>query len=76
VRDRVAGKTYLVDRNANEEIANDYSSYGSDISGDGTRVAFSSQATNLVKGDTNGKIDVFVRAFPGAPPPPPPPSSA
>ncbi len=75
VRDRVAGKTYLVDRNANEEIANDYSSYGSDISGDGTRVAFSSQATNLVNGDTNGKIDVFVRAFPGAPPPPPPSSA-
>jgi Tol biopolymer transport system component len=72
VRDRVANRTYLVDRNQNEEIANDFSSYGSDISGDGTRVAMSSQATNLVPNDTNGAIDVFVRAFPGASPPPPP----
>ncbi len=72
VRDRVADQTYLVDRNQNEEIANDWSSYGSEISGDGTRVAMSSQATNLVPDDTNGKVDVFVRAFPGAPPPPPP----
>ncbi len=31
------------------------------ISGDGRYVAFSSQASNLVPGDTNGKIDVFVR---------------
>jgi Tol biopolymer transport system component len=72
VRDRVAGRTYLVDRNANEEIGNDWSSYGSDISGDGSRVAMSSQATNLVPSDTNGTVDVFVRAFPGAPAPPPP----
>ena len=72
VRDQVAHQTYLVDRNQNEALANDYSSYASDISGDGTRVAMSSQATNLVPDDTNGKIDVFVRAFPGAPPPPPP----
>ncbi len=72
VRDRVAHQTYLIDRNQDEEIANDYSGIGSDISGDGSRVAFSSQATNLVKDDTNGMIDVFVRAFPGAAPPPPP----
>jgi Tol biopolymer transport system component len=31
------------------------------LSGDGRYVAFSSVATNLVTGDTNGKIDVFVR---------------
>jgi hypothetical protein len=71
VRDRVAGKTYLVDRNASEEIANDYSGYASDISGDGNKVAVSSQATNLVPDDINGVIDVFVRVFPGAEPPPP-----
>ena len=37
------------------------------VSGDGQRVVFSSQATNLVVGDTNGKEDVFVvsRANPG-----------
>jgi WD40-like Beta Propeller Repeat len=72
VRDRVAHQTYLVDRNQDEKIADDWSSYGSDISGDGNRVAMSSQATNLVPNDTNGTIDVFVRAFPGAPAPPPP----
>lgn len=31
------------------------------ISDDGTRVAFGSAATNLVSGDTNGYLDVFVR---------------
>jgi Tol biopolymer transport system component len=31
------------------------------ISGDGLWVAFSSYATNLVSGDTNGVIDVFIR---------------
>ncbi|HVE74897.1 MAG TPA: hypothetical protein VNA30_07430 [Mycobacteriales bacterium] len=32
-----------------------------DLSGDGKRVAFDSRATNLVSGDTNAKMDVFVR---------------
>jgi Tol biopolymer transport system component len=32
------------------------------ISGDGTRVAFTSDATDLVAADTNGQSDVFVRA--------------
>src|SRR6266851_1295951 len=31
------------------------------VSADGRFVAFDSQASNLVKGDTNGAIDVFVR---------------
>jgi Tol biopolymer transport system component len=31
------------------------------ISGDGRYVAFSSRAANLVPGDTNGRVDVFVR---------------
>lgn len=30
------------------------------ISADGTRIAFDSQATNLVAGDTNGGLDVFL----------------
>jgi Tol biopolymer transport system component len=34
------------------------------ISGDGRTVAFSSAATNLVDGDTNGVRDVFLRAQP------------
>src|SRR5262249_43541255 len=33
---------------------------GPSISADGRYVAFDSQASNLVKGDTNGAIDVFV----------------
>jgi hypothetical protein len=72
VRDMAAAKSYLVDRNMNEELANNYSGYPADISGDATRVAISSQATNLVNNDTNGQIDVFVRNFPGAPAPIPP----
>ena len=39
---------------------------GSAISADGGTVAFSSVSTNLVTGDTNGAIDVFVRTGPGA----------
>ena len=34
---------------------------GEDISGDGRYVVFTSDATNLVAGDTNGSPDVFVR---------------
>ncbi len=40
--------------------ANDDSEYPS-ISADGRYVAFVSEATNLVPGDTNGRYDVFVR---------------
>jgi Tol biopolymer transport system component len=32
-----------------------------DISGDGRRIVFTSSASNLVPGDTNGRPDVFVR---------------
>jgi Tol biopolymer transport system component len=37
------------------------SSYDPAISADGRYVAFASFATNLVAGDTNGDLDVFVR---------------
>jgi len=37
------------------------SSYNSEISGDGRRVAFTSSAPNLVPRDKNGDTDVFVR---------------
>lgn len=36
-------------------------SFSPAISADGRFVAFASEATNLVRGDTNGAIDVFVR---------------
>jgi Tol biopolymer transport system component len=39
----------------------DGSSHVPSISSDGRRVAFFSAATNLVPGDTNAKVDVFVR---------------
>jgi Tol biopolymer transport system component len=39
----------------------DGESSGASISGNGRVVAFQSQATNLVPGDTNGRADVFVR---------------
>jgi len=41
--------------------SNDGWSGGSAISGDGRFVAFTSEATNLVPGDTNAQGDVFVR---------------
>lgn len=37
------------------------SSYNAEISADGRRVAFTSEASNLVPGDENGTTDVFVR---------------
>jgi Tol biopolymer transport system component len=39
----------------------DYSSFATGISAEGRYVAFSSDATTLVNGDTNGKRDAFVR---------------
>jgi hypothetical protein len=40
-----------------------YGGGGRSISANGTKVAFSSYATNLVPGDTNGTYDVFVRDY-------------
>ncbi len=57
VHDQVTGQTTMV------SVASDgtpgYGGYPS-ISADGRYVAFYSQATNLVSGDTNGALDVFV----------------
>lgn len=39
-------------------------SFAPSISVDGRRVAFHSEATNLVPGDTNGTLDVFLRDVP------------
>jgi len=59
VRDRLAGTTtrVSVDSFGNEGNARSFSSRLSD---DGRYVVFSSDATNLVPGDTNGARDVFV----------------
>ena len=59
VRDRQTGTTERVSVSSNGSQGDAYSGYPS-ISGDGRYVAFSSQATNLVAGDTNGAWDVFI----------------
>jgi Tol biopolymer transport system component len=60
VRDRVNGRTARVSLNSAEKQGNGGSQTPS-ISASGRFVAFTSDATNLVKGDTNGLTDIFVR---------------
>lgn len=60
VHDRRTGRTRLVSVSSAETQGNRYSS-GAAISGAGRFVAFHSIASNLVKGDTNNRPDVFVR---------------
>jgi Tol biopolymer transport system component len=60
VRDRTNGQTTRVSvTSAAAQVAN--SSLAPTISADGNFVAFSSDATTLVTGDTNGKRDIFIR---------------
>lgn len=60
VRNYDTGTTERVSLGANRQQANGSSDRPS-LSGDGRYVAFTSSATNLVAGDTNGVADVFVR---------------
>ncbi|MEG4632536.1 calcium-binding protein [Microcoleus sp. AR_TQ3_B6] len=60
VRDLLTNTITLVSVSSNGDRANDSSSRCS-ISADGRFVAFSSDATNLVPGDTNNSTDIFVR---------------
>jgi hypothetical protein len=60
VHDRSTGKTRRVSVRSNGNEGNGGSYENVDISGDGRFVTFSSDATNLVAGDTNGYTDVFV----------------
>jgi Tol biopolymer transport system component len=60
VRDRSTGKTSRVSVDSNGKQGKSFSDYPS-ISADGRYVAFESEASNLVAGDTNGTRDVFVR---------------
>jgi Tol biopolymer transport system component len=60
VRDTVANVTTRVSVDSSGAQANS-DSYDSFISADGRYVAFPSAATNLVAGDTNGVVDIFVR---------------
>ena len=58
VRDRLTSTTTRVSLDSAAAQA-DNDSFESSISGDGRFVAFESQATNLVAGDTNGVNDIF-----------------
>ncbi len=60
VHDRQIGTTSRVSVDSLGAHANNYS-YDLSISADAKFVAFASEATNLVNGDTNGASDVFLR---------------
>jgi Tol biopolymer transport system component len=62
VHDLATGSTELVSKNANGEPGNDASSAAA-FSADDRHLAFSSWASNLVAGDTNQQLDVFVHDF-------------
>lgn len=59
VHDRTSGQTLRVSLASDGAQANGGSGLDLAISGDGRFVAFSSGATNLVEGDTNGLVDIF-----------------
>ncbi|MFO0985040.1 MAG: calcium-binding protein [Planctomycetota bacterium] len=60
VHDRVSGRTWRVSVSSAGEGANE-DCYDASISADGRMVAFRSEADNLVPGDTNDVLDVFLR---------------
>jgi len=59
-RDRNADTTNFVSVDSSGKQA-DADSFNADISADGNYVVFQSVATNLVSGDTNSKVDIFLR---------------
>jgi hypothetical protein len=61
LRDRIAQRTYLVSQNDSGAIGSGGDSRFPAISDSGRFVAFQSEASNLVPGDTNGAWDVFLR---------------
>ncbi len=62
IRDTQRGTTTLVNVSSRGEQANGYSWIGPNaVSADGRYVAFTSDASNLARGDTNNAEDVFVR---------------
>jgi Tol biopolymer transport system component len=60
LHDRQTGTTQLVSQSS-DEVIGDQPSFSSNVSADGRFVAFYSNATNLVTGDTNERSDGFVR---------------
>jgi Tol biopolymer transport system component len=62
VHDRLTGETTIVSVSSDGTYGNGWSGFhgGTAISGNGRFIAFGSDATNLVPGDTNDVIDIFV----------------
>ncbi len=60
LRDLTTGAIEKLSLSTTGAVGNDSSSFPS-VSADGSRIAFTSRATNLVPGDTNQAMDVFVR---------------
>jgi len=60
VRDRATGITRCVSLTPHAHVGNAAASDPA-MSADGKFIAFEAEASNLVRGDTNGKTDVFVR---------------
>ena len=63
VWDRVSGVTQRVSMASDGAQAN-YGSYAPAVSADGRWVTYESDAPNLVAGDTNGSVDVFLSTNP------------
>jgi Tol biopolymer transport system component len=62
LRDRRTGTTQRISVSSREAQGNSRSGLGAPtITADGHYVVFTSQASNLVRHDTNGRVDVFVR---------------
>ena len=60
VHDRASGATIRVSVDSSGVQANSHSCWDPALSADGRFVVFTSFASNLVVGDTNGRVDVFV----------------
>ncbi|MBV9952940.1 MAG: hypothetical protein JO291_13375, partial [Acidimicrobiia bacterium] len=60
VRDRDDASLEPVSVSTGNASGNGYSGRGLDLSSDGRYVSFTSEADNLVAGDTNGQDDIFV----------------
>ncbi len=63
LRDLALGATGIVSARIGSAIAGNLSSGGPSVNQDGSIVAFSSNSSNLVPGDGNGKSDVFIRTL-------------
>ncbi|MFN0009809.1 MAG: TolB family protein [Planctomycetota bacterium] len=61
VRDLQGGTTERVSVDSSGAEANGFGSFCAAISSDGRFVVFTSHATNLIAGDTNGWLDYFIR---------------